>query len=428
MWPDHRRRGVTCTVTADHEGWAEIRGLTMAGTRLGTQFGPYELQSLLGHGGMGEVYRAYDIRRERVVALKLLRPDLAADPRYRARFQRESRIAARLLEPHVIPVHDFGEIEGVLFIDMRLVEGPSLRDVLQANGALASQRTVSIVGQVAKALDAAHASGLAHRDVKPENVLMTADAFAYLVDFGIANGGGEASVTKADVIMGSCAYIAPERLSGRPGDPVSDVYSLTCLLYECLTGRAPFEGADAQHVMRAHMSAPPPRPSLARSDVSPAFDAVIATGMAKNPAQRYGSVGALAKAATSALGAPFRPSGPTSTRQYSAPLAPPPAHVPKPAARVERSGFSRGQVALLATTLVLFGLAALLAIVLVLTGGGGWDATQAPPITPVTTAPSVEVASSTQAPTPTPSPTFDRPGGHGPPGYRPCHRRRCDGS
>jgi serine/threonine-protein kinase len=408
----------------------------MVGTRLGTQFGPYELQSLIGHGGMGEVYRAYDTRREREVALKLLRPDLAADHSYRERFQRESRIAARLLEPHVIPVHDFGEIEGVLYIDMRLVEGPSLRDVLQANGALASQRSVSIVGQVAKALDAAHANGLAHRDVKPENVLMTADAFAYLVDFGIANGGGEASVTKAGPIMGSCAYIAPERLSGQPGGPASDVYSLTCLLYECLTGRVPFDGADAQ-VMQAHMSAPPPRPSLARSGVGPAFDAVIAAGMAKNPADRYGSAGALAKAATSALGAPLRPSGPTSTRQFSAPLVSPPAFVPpsgfapKPAARAARSGFSRGQVALLATTLVLFGLAALLATVLVLTGGSGGDATEAPSTTPVTTAPSVEVASSTQSPTPTPSPTsgpFDRPGGHGPPGQRrPCHGHRCDG-
>jgi serine/threonine-protein kinase len=409
---------------------------------VGTQFGPYELQSLIGSGGMGEVYRAYDTRRERVVALKLLRPEVAADAAYRARFQRESRIAARLREPHVIPVHDFGEIDGVLYIDMRLVEGPSLRDVLQANGALAPRRTASIIGQVAKALDAAHANDLAHRDVKPENVLMTADAFAYLVDFGIAYGGGEASVTKADLVMGSCAYIAPERLNGQPGGPAADVYSLTCLLYECLTGRAPFEG-DTQEVMNAHMVAPPPRPSLAQVGISPAFDDVIAKGMAKDPVDRYASAGAMADAATSASQAavppggatsaprvPVAPSRPTPTRQYSAAVPRPVGPVPMPVARVGRSRLSRGQVALLAATIVLFGLAALLATVLVVRGGGG-DATPAQTTAPVTTAPSVEVVSSTppqtSAPTPTIS-TFERPREHGPlfPRWH-CRGRRCDG-
>lgn len=416
---------------------------------VGTQFGPYELQSLIGSGGMGEVYRAYDTRRERVVALKLLRPDVAADAGYRARFQRESRIAARLREPHVIPVHDFGEIDDVLYIDMRLVEGPSLRDVLQANGALASRRTVSIVGQVAKALDAAHANGLAHRDVKPENVLMTADAFAYLVDFGIAYGGGEASVTKADLVMGSCAYIAPERLNGQPGGPAADVYSLTCLLYECLSGRAPFEGG-AQEVMSAHMVAPPPRPSLAQAGISPAFDDVIARGMAKNPADRYASAGAMAAAATSAAQAavrpgeptsaprvPIGPSRPTPTRQFTAAVASPVDHVPMPVARVGRSRFSRGQVGLLAATIALFGLAALLATVLVVRGGGNPDATPAQTTTPATTSPSVEVVSSTprQTSTPTPTPTVgtvERPRERGPlfprlfPN-RPCRGHRCDG-
>jgi serine/threonine-protein kinase len=415
----------------------------MGTASVGTQFGPYELQSLIGSGGMGEVYRAYDTRRERVVALKLLRPEVAADAAYRARFQRESRIAARLREPHVIPVHDFGEIDGVLYIDMRLVEGPSLRDVLQANGALVSRRTVSIVGQVAKALDAAHANGLAHRDVKPENVLMTADAFAYLVDFGIAHGGGEATVTKADLVMGSCAYIAPERLNGQPGGPTADVYSLACLLYECLVGRAPFEG-DTQEVMSAHMVAPPPRPSLAQVGISPAFDDVVARGMAKNPADRYASAGAMAAAATSAAQAavpsrgptsaprvPGAPSRPTPTRQYSAAMVPPADRVPVPVARVGRSRFSRGQVALLATTIVLFGLAALLATVLVVRGGNG-DATSVQTTTPVTTAPSAEVASSTPAQTSTPTPTptigtFERPRERVPffP-RRPCRGHRCD--
>ena len=144
-------------------------------SRLGSRFGPYELQAVIGIGGMGEVYRAYDTVRERVVALKLLRPDVAADPTFRDRFRRESRIAARLHDPHVIPVHDFGEIDGVLYIDMRLVEGASLKDELRNHGTLPHGRTVSIIGQVAAALDAAHANRLVHRDIKPENVLLTTE-------------------------------------------------------------------------------------------------------------------------------------------------------------------------------------------------------------------------------------------------------------
>jgi serine/threonine-protein kinase len=150
-------------------------GSPNGGSRLGTRFGPYELQSLIGMGGMGEVYRAHDTARERLVAIKVLRTDLAADPIFQDRFRRESRVAARLQEPHVIPVHDFGEIDGVLYIDMRLVEGTSVKDELRGNRALPVARTVSIIAQVAAALDAAHAAGLVHRDIKPENVLLTPD-------------------------------------------------------------------------------------------------------------------------------------------------------------------------------------------------------------------------------------------------------------
>ncbi|MDT5064520.1 MAG: serine/threonine protein kinase, bacterial, partial [Mycobacterium sp.] len=379
-----------------------------AGSRLGTRFGPYELQSLIGMGGMGEVYRAYDTVRERMVAIKVLRPDLAADPKYQDRFRRESRIAARLQEPHVIPVHDFGEIDGVLYIDMRLVEGTSVKDELHGNRPLPVARTVSIIGQVAAALDAAHAAGLVHRDIKPENVLLAPGDFAYLVDFGIAHGGGEATVTQTGLIIGSCAYMATERLNGQPGGPPSDVYSLTCLLYECLTGRAPFEGKDLQDVMVAHMFADPPRPSAMGRGINPAFDGVVAKGMAKDPADRYASAGELARAAAAAVHARPAPAPVPrqATRQIPV-LEPRPAAAsyvpylpPAPAAKTPR--FSKAQVALLAATIGIFALAGVLAAVVVFSGGGSGTGPAstlvAPPpstTTVTTTAPSTSTTSST---------------------------------
>lgn len=346
------------------------------GSRLGTRFGPYELQSVIGVGGMGEVYRAYDTARERMVAIKLLRPEMAADRSFQDRFRRESRVAARLQEPHVIPVHDFGEIDGVLYIDMRLVDGASLKEVLRAEGALQPARAVAIIRQVAAALDAAHANGLVHRDIKPENVLLTPDDFAYLVDFGIAHGGGEASVTSTGLVVGSSAYMAPERFSGDRGGPASDVYSLACLLYESLTGRAPFEAADVRQVWSAHMFAPPPRPSIMRRGVSRAFDDVVARGMAKQPHERYATAGELARAASAAadgapVAAPVAPATPPPTRQYSAvhqtPAPPPAPPMPPPAQPPRR--FSRGQVGLVVATIALFTAAVVLAAVLVFTGG-----------------------------------------------------------
>ncbi len=360
-------------------------GSPNGGTRVGTQFGPYELQSLIGVGGMGEVYRAYDTVRERLVAIKLLRTEVAADQSFQQRFRRESRVAARLQEPHVIPVHDFGDIDGVLYIDMRLVEGASLKDELRVKGALPPSRAVSIIGQVAAALDAAHASGLVHRDIKPENVLLTSDDFAYLVDFGIAHGGGEANVTSTGLVIGSCAYMAAERFSGGRGGPAADVYSLTCLLYECLTGRAPFEAGDVRQMMGAHMFAPPPRPSIMRRGISRAFDDVIEKGMAKQPTDRYTTAGDLARAGAAALSetssapAPVPPNPPNNTRQFST-ADPNPAgtgyqqlyrQMPPSAPPNKKSRFGTTQVALVVATIVMFAAAVILAAVLVFGDHGG---------------------------------------------------------
>jgi serine/threonine protein kinase len=295
------------------------------GSRLGTRFGPYELRSLIGVGGMGKVYRAYDTIRRRMVAVKVLSSELAADPCFHERFRWESGIAAQLRDPHVIPVHDFGDVGGVLFIDMGLVNGGSLKDLLRARGPLEPARAASITSQVAAALDAAHAHGLVHRDVKPANVLLTPDDFAYLVDFGLADAGVTAS--------GSCAYMAPERFAGGRVGPQTDVYSLACVLYECLTGQPPFERAEPRELMRAHMSWPPPRPSIMRRGIGRAFNDVIAQGMAKQPAARFSSAGELARAATAAASsvpgpapAPVAvrpsPSPPTRTRPHDTGYSP----------------------------------------------------------------------------------------------------------
>lgn len=251
---------------------------------------------------MGEVYEAYDTVKDRVVAVKLLSEELANDLSYQVRFRRESQAAARLAEPHIIPIHDWGVIDGVLFIDMRLVPGTDLREILRNQGPTSAERAIGIIEQIAAALDAAHADGLVHRDVKPANILVTEAEFAYLVDFGIAHTEGDSAMTQAGTAIGSYAYMAPERFDSGPVTGRADIYALTCVLYESLTGATPFPTGNMSGLIRSHLTEPPPRPSVQRPGIPPALDEVIARGMAKAAADRYPTASDLARAARAALG------------------------------------------------------------------------------------------------------------------------------
>jgi ABC-type amino acid transport substrate-binding protein/predicted Ser/Thr protein kinase len=271
-----------------------------------TPFGHYQLQKLIGRGGMGEVYRAYDTKHDRVVALKVLPPHLAEDTVFQQRFRREAQAAAALNEPHVVPIHGYGEIDGRLYLDMRLIEGRNLGTILNdTDKPLDAAFAVSVVEQVAAALDAAHEAALIHRDIKPSNILITARDFVYLIDFGLARTAGQEGLTTAGSTLGTLAYMAPERFDGGQADPRSDIYALACVLYECLTGTRPYPADSYEQQIKGHMVAPPPRPSATDPRLA-AFDSVIAKGMAKKPAKRYATAGELASAARQALNAPVR--------------------------------------------------------------------------------------------------------------------------
>ncbi|MET0473497.1 MAG: LpqN/LpqT family lipoprotein [Mycobacterium sp.] len=266
----------------------------------GTPFGRYTLLAKLGQGGMGEVWRAYDTETSRTVAIKLLPQNLVADPAFQERFRREARIASSLNEPHVIPIHHFGEINGRLYVDMRLIDGPDLATII-ARGPLSPPRAVTIIEGIASALNAAHQAGLVHRDVKPSNILVVDDDFAYLIDFGIARKSNEGGLTSTGATIGTWTYMAPERFTTGEADARSDTYALACVLHETLTGGPPFPGTSMEQQVAGHLTRPPPRPSSQVPGVSRAMDHVIATGMAKDPNQRYATTRAFAQAARAAL-------------------------------------------------------------------------------------------------------------------------------
>lgn len=269
--------------------------------RIGSDFVGYRIDELIGRGGMGVVYRAYDLRLKRTVALKLMTPELALDERFRARFARETELAMSLEHPSVVPIHDAGDVDGRLYLAMRHVEGTDLSALLRAEGALEAARALAICSQAANALDAAHAKGLVHRDVKPSNVLLDGSGHVYLADFGLTRPLDEqGSSPREGRSIGTPAYLAPEQIEGGPVDGRADVYALGCLLYECLTGETPFAGSRLAMAW-AHLEADPPSASERRPDLPEATDAVIRKSMAKARDDRYATCTALIAAAEEAL-------------------------------------------------------------------------------------------------------------------------------
>ena len=270
----------------------------------GTVFAGCRVEEVIGHGDMGVVYRAEELALQRPVALKVIRTELWPDPRFHERFRRESRLAASIDHPNVVPILDAGDEDGVLYIMMRFVEGTDLDALIAEQGRLEPRRAARIVNQVGAALDAAHARGLVHRDIKPANVLLARRDHVYLTDFGLAKRTDDSSagLTRTGTIVARAEYVAPEQILEDRVDALTDVYALCCLLFESLTGEQPFAGSAEGPAMLAHVNEPPPSPLERVPSLPPRFDDVVQRAMAKQPGERFPSAGDLGKAALVAAG------------------------------------------------------------------------------------------------------------------------------
>jgi len=348
----------------------------------GDEFAGYRIEQVLGRGGMGVLYLAIEPGLERRVALKLIAPEAADDEVFTRRFAEESRIAASIEHPNVVPIYAAGEEDGVPFIAMRYVSGSDLGARLGREGRLQPEVAVALIAQVGSGLDAIHAAGLVHRDVKPANVLLAAagrDDHAYITDFGVArNVATESGLTQTGRFVGTLDYVAPEQISAGAVDARADVYALGCLLFKLLTGEVPFPRDTEAARLYAHLNDPPPAPSLHATEVSMALDDVVVRAMSKQPGDRYPSAGDLGRAAVAALSG-SRPDLPertvatgaaaTRTAETVAPAAPAPAERTAATRRLEPLTAPRGRRLLVAGA----GLAVVAAIAVGAIALGGGD-------------------------------------------------------
>ncbi len=298
----------------------------------GSRIAGYRLEERIGQGGMAVVFRARDEGLGRLVALKILAPTLAGDAAFQRRFISESRAAAAIDDPHIVPVFAAGEADGVLFIAMRYVAGGDAHSLLDREGPLPPGRVAAIISPVASALDAAHGAGLLHRDVKPSNMLMDVlpgrPDHVYLSDFGLSKAVASTSgMTRAGEVMGTLDYMAPEQIAGQPVDGRTDQYALACSAFELLTGAPPFRRDEPTAVMYAHLSESPPRLTSRRPGLPQAADGVLSTALAKAPGDRYASCGQFADALRDAFGFPRYDSGPTVMAEATHP----PTEIARPA-------------------------------------------------------------------------------------------------
>ena len=298
---------------------------------IGREIAGYRIEALIGRGGMGVVYRAEHMLLGRRDALKVLAGELAEDAGFRERFLRESRLAAAIEHPNIIQIYHAGAADGLLYIAMRYIEGTDLRELLKREGPMEPMRAVAMIEQVARALDMAHASGLVHRDVKPANILIAREDRVYLSDFGIAKQAATSGLTKTGSFVGTLDYAAPEQIEGKALDGRADVYSLGCVLCECLTGIVPYKKDSEVQVLYAHLLEPPPALTARRPELGAGVDTVIAKALAKSPDDRYATccelvdalrialAGGAVAAAPGTLAAP-----PTKAAPRIAETAPPP--------------------------------------------------------------------------------------------------------
>jgi len=300
--PDDRYQTVRELAVAAQDAVIPVATVSIPVSPKEVEFGRFRLFEKLGQGNMGAVFRAHDTAMGRDVAVKLLQPELAAESGFQERFRREAYAAGRLASPNIIPIYETGEVDGRLYLVMPIVDGVDLKEMLRRDGPMSPQKAVRVVEQVAAALEAAHKSGLVHRDVKPSNLLMVGEDFVYLIDFGLVHEASAPRMTLTNVAPGSPSYMAPERFdAANTADARADVYSLAVVLFECLTGRLPFSGGGVEGVAAAHRTDEPPKPSSVDPAIPVGFDAVIARGMAKEPVDRYQSANELAAAARAAL-------------------------------------------------------------------------------------------------------------------------------